>query len=59
MERQIRRYKRSHKTIYKGDKFKNQMNISNFQKKMYNPLECELRCEIIKRSSIDSKCGEI
>ena len=55
MESQIKRYKRSHKTIYKGDKFKNQMNISNFQKKMYNPLECELRCEIIKRSSFSKK----
>ena len=53
MERKVRQFKRSQprKGNY-GEKFKDELNIHNFQYKRYNPFETEIRCEIIRRKDI-------
>ena len=56
MERKIRNFKRiSQKPQEYGIDFKNQMNILNFHVKKNNPLEREIKCEIIKRSPFTKK----
>jgi len=49
MERKIRKFKRHCKKQDYGVKAKKQMDILNFQRKSYNHLKSEIRCEIIKR----------
>ena len=59
MERKIRKFKRTyHKEVY-GDKFRNEMGIRNFRNKNYNPLETEIRCEIVKRDPFTKKIKEL
>ena len=55
MERKIRKFKRSCKGSYYGVEAKKKMDILNFQNKRYNPLESEIKCEIIKRQPLTKK----
>ena len=54
MERKIRKFKRHCKKQDYGVEAKKQMDILN-QKKRYDPLEIEIRCEIIKRQPLTKK----
>ena len=55
MERKIRKFKRKYKKENYGKEFKNEMNILNFKKKSYNPVESEIKCEIVKRGKFSKK----
>ena len=53
MERKIRKFKRlSEPSEEYGKRFKQQMDILNYHVKRFNPIESEIRCEIIKRKPI-------
>ena len=52
MERKFRKFKRHCKKQDYGVRAKKQIDILNFQRKIYNPLENEIRCEIIKRQPL-------
>ena len=55
MERRIRKFKRRYPKDNYGKEHKQTKNILNFRCKRYEPLESELRCEIIKRSPLSKK----